>query len=292
MDRSQWLVVALLVLALGLALNSLLGPLVTEAIRYRFSETLINQGIGLDALSLLVVAPLALAAAILKLQRHPAGAVLALPPAMFSAYMMPQYVVGPDYLGIAGNNEQFFPLHFGLFTLSAAIILLAWTTIDARALPPLSPGIRRLAVGLLVALPLFMLLGLYLPGFADALSDQPSRSEYLDNPTSFWLISFLDLAIVAPASLATALALLRGAAWSQKAMYALVGWFALVPPSVASMAIVMLINDDHNASWGSAIMFSIAAVIFVCVALLIFRPLLLHGAPAAGSPAQERQTAG
>jgi hypothetical protein len=45
--------------------------------------------------------------------------------------MMPQYVIGPEYLPLEGNNELFFALHLGLFTLSAAVIVPAWTRIDS-----------------------------------------------------------------------------------------------------------------------------------------------------------------
>jgi hypothetical protein len=68
-----------------------------------------------------------------------------------------------------------------------------------------------------------MVLGLYLPGFADVLSDEPSRPEYLDNPTAFWLIAFLDLAIVAPAAIAAVASLVTKADWAGNT---LVDWFA------------------------------------------------------------------
>jgi hypothetical protein len=45
-------------IALGLAAVALLGPLATGLVSYRVSETLRDQTIGLDAVSLFVVAPL------------------------------------------------------------------------------------------------------------------------------------------------------------------------------------------------------------------------------------------
>jgi hypothetical protein len=85
MARHQWLAVGLIALGLGLAVNSLLGPLVTEVIRHRYSQTLLNQAIGLNAVSLLIVAPLAIARGVLTLRGHPAGPVLAWPPAAYAA---------------------------------------------------------------------------------------------------------------------------------------------------------------------------------------------------------------
>ena len=177
--------------------------LALEVIEYHYTETLLNQAIGLDATALVLVAPLALFAGILTLRGHPAGPVLAFAPSTFAAYMMPQYSIGPDYLGLPGNNEDFFALHFGLFALSAAIIVMAWSLSDFTMFAPSSKRFDRVAGIALFLLPAFMILGLYVPGFVDALSGEPSRDEYLDNPTAFWIIAFLDLAIVAPAAIAS-----------------------------------------------------------------------------------------
>ena len=54
-----WLGAALLALAAGVAALSLLGPLVTGVIEYRISDLIFSQLLGLDALSLALVAPVA-----------------------------------------------------------------------------------------------------------------------------------------------------------------------------------------------------------------------------------------
>ena len=73
-----WLAAGLLVIASGLVGVALLGPLASDVIDYRVTETLRNQTIGLDAVSLFVVAPLSLLAAMLVLRGHVAGPALAL----------------------------------------------------------------------------------------------------------------------------------------------------------------------------------------------------------------------
>lgn len=273
MPRGSWLAVSLAALGAGLALNSLLGPLVADAIDYHYSETLNNQGIGLDAVALVVAVPLGLIAAVLCRRGHPAGPALAFSPAAFGAYMLPQYVIGPDYLGLPGNNERFFALHFGLFTLAIATLILAWSEFSAAQPALLSRRFRRAAAGGLIVLPVFMIGGLYIESLSDALSSKPDREVYLDNPTAFWIVAFLDLAVMAPASLAAAIGLLRGANWATNALYAVAGWFLLVPPSVAAMAIVMLVNDDPNASNGQVVVFGVAAVVFAGVGIALYRPL-------------------
>ena len=103
----SWLGAALLALAAGVAALSLLGPLVSGVIDYRITDLILSQLIGLDAVSLVLVAPLAALAGVLTLRGHALGPVLALGPAAYVAYMVPQYVLGPDYLNQTGNNEQF-----------------------------------------------------------------------------------------------------------------------------------------------------------------------------------------
>lgn len=66
---ADWLVLGLVVIALGLAALALAGPLAFEIVDYRVTETLRNQTIGLDLVSLAVVAPLAIAGSCLGLRR-------------------------------------------------------------------------------------------------------------------------------------------------------------------------------------------------------------------------------
>ena len=58
------LAAALLALGAGLAVVALLGPLASGVIDYHVTETLRNQTIGLDAVSLLAVSPLSVVAAL------------------------------------------------------------------------------------------------------------------------------------------------------------------------------------------------------------------------------------
>lgn len=91
------LALGLIAIGMGLAIVSLLGPLLTGIIDYHISETLRNQTIGLDAVSLLVVAPLSLMAALLVLRRHVAGSALAVGVGAYTSYMFVQYILGPEY---------------------------------------------------------------------------------------------------------------------------------------------------------------------------------------------------
>ena len=260
-------------LACLLAVNALLGPLALGVIEYRYSTSMINQAIGLDAVALLVAAPLALIAAALVLRGHRAGPVLAMAPALFVAYMMPQYLIGPDYLNIPGNNEKFALAHIAVFILAVAVTVTSWRAVIPERLRPASPSSDRRRSWILAGVALFIGLGRQLPAIVGVANDPSSNSAYLDNPTAFWLVAFLDLAVVAPAAITAAVGLRRGAPWSRTAAYAVIGWFSLVPISVAAMNITMRINDDPLVTTLDSVLFGIAAAVFTLGAALLYRPL-------------------
>jgi hypothetical protein len=134
---------------------------------------------------------------------------------------------------------------------------------------------RRAAVfGLLAA---FIVLR-YVPTLAASWSEQPLPDEYRTDPTMFWTILLLDLAFVVPAVVAVAVGIRRGAAWAGRATTAVLGWFALVPPSVAAMSVAMLLQDDPDATLAQAALLVVASVVFAAYAVAVHRPLLRRGA--------------
>ena len=268
-------------LASGLAINSVLGPLVLGVIEYRNTETFENQGIGLDAIALSIAAPLLIVAGFLALRRHVAAPFLAIGPAAMAAYMLPQYVLGAHYTELPGNNEDFFLFHLGLFILSLAVVVLAWLSIDEKALPNASRRSLTYTGVLLLAIALFLIIR-YLPVLAEIWGGNPT-DEYLADPIAFWLISFMDLGVVVPAAAACGVALLRGLEEARKATYAVVAWFSLVGPAVAAMGFAMAINDDPHASWSGAMVFAVFGAAFAILAAVLFRPLFSQGTGADAS---------
>jgi ABC-type Na+ efflux pump permease subunit len=89
----------------------------------------------------------------------------------------------------------------------------------------------------------------------------------------YWSIFFLDLGVVVPTAIATGIGLLAGAAWARRAVFGVVGWFALVPPSVAAMAIVKLLRNDPNATVGDTAVLAAVTLMFWLVAVRLYRPL-------------------
>jgi hypothetical protein len=222
-----------------------------------------NQLIGLDLVALFVVAPLALLAGVLALRRHPSAPVLAIAPGLFVAYMLPQYIVGPDYLHIRGNNQRFFLLHLTLFVLGVAVTVIGWTTIDDDQLPDVSDRVAYLASRVLFVGALFLVVGLHLPGVIDALSPAPTNIAYQDSPAAFYLVTLMDLGLIVPASIVVGAGLSRRKPWAEKLMYPLIGWLALDAVAVSAMAIVMEVNNDPTRSMALAIGFCILTIVLV-----------------------------
>ena len=257
----------------GLAVVAVLGPLATGLVDYHVTETLRNQTIGLDAVSLVLVAPLAVLAAVLVRRRHTAGPALALAVGSYTSYMFVQYILGPEYERLPGNNELLFPLALALFVCGWLVVLAAWVTIDVERLPP-TPRRDRLVAR--VALPVlgFLAFVRYLPALADWMSSRPEDAGYLAGPTFAWTIALLDLGVVLPVTVAVCVGLDRREPWARKALYAVVGWFGLVGPAVAAMAITMYLNDDPNGGAGAAAFMTLLGLVFAALAVVVFLPLL------------------
>lgn len=260
---NRWLGFGMVSLGLGLALNTILGPLFIGAISYPFTQTVYYETLGLEAVSLVLIAPLAVAAGILALRGHPAAAVLALGPAGYSVYMLLQYVVGPQY----ATYQPSIAFHLGLFVLGALLLLRAWATVDAGSLPSVSRG-WAVVTFLLAA----FVASRWLPAFAGMVNSEsvPAASPDL---TMFWSIFLLDMGVMVPATIATGVALLLRRRWAVKALFGIIGWFALVPPSVAAMSIVKLVSADPLASATDTIVFVIVTLIFWSLFAWLFRRL-------------------
>jgi H+/Cl- antiporter ClcA len=102
--------------------------------------------------------------------------VLALDPAAYVAYMVPQYVLGPDYLNLAGDNERFFGLLLALFVLGVCGAITAWAAIDLSRLP--ASKARERDVGrVLLPIAAVLVFGRYAPALADWMSATPTAKD-------------------------------------------------------------------------------------------------------------------
>ena len=273
---SRWMCPALLALAGAVASAALLGPLTDGAIRYHVSAAALNQVIGGDLVAVALVVPVSLFAAMLAWRRHPVAPVVALGPAVFAVYTYTQLALGGDFSRYAGNSERFFLLHLAIFVLGGAIAVRSWALIDGRRLPSMSLRSQHVLGSFVIVVAGFVLIGLHLPTLLDAWREHPERPEYLADPGVFWVVKLMDLGIVVPTLTAVGVGLLRGAGWARKAIYGVLGWFALLGSSVAAMAVVMQVKSDPAASIANTIAFGVFAAVGLTVAVRLLRPLLVR----------------
>ncbi|MFI9639419.1 hypothetical protein ACIG87_05010 [Micromonospora sp. NPDC051925] len=281
-DPYRPLAVVLTALAVAMATSSLLGPVGAGLMRYRTSPTTLHQLVGSDAAALLVVAPLAVAAAALARRRHPVAPPLAAGVAGFALYTYAQVVIGQEYLRLPGNVERFFPLLLAVFLLAGATLVLAW-----RALPPHPPApsrrLARAAGVTLLGAAAFLLFGLHLPAMVTAWTDPNSMVEYAASPTPFWLVKLMDLGVVVPAAVVVGLGVLRRAAWAQRMAYPLLTWLTCLGASVTAMAVVMLVDGDPDASPALAVGFAAVTVALAGLTVAFHRPLAARPRPTANA---------
>jgi hypothetical protein len=278
----------LVLLAVAVAIVAVLGPLVFGVLRYRISATSLNQIIGGDAATLTVVVPVIVAVAILAFRGHPAAPLLALAPSVFVVYTYTQLILGNEYLRLSGNVERFFPLLLGVFILAAAIALRAWSSIPAARLPATSAGVDRTAGVLLLVIATFVVVGLHLPNYLDAMRDNPGTLQYLSSPTAFWLVKFMDLGIVVPAAIVVGIGALRRRPWARKPVYALLGAYTLIGASVAGMAITMAARHDPDGSAVTTVGSALMATLLAGVTCYVYRPLLRRARTDGGPSATTR----
>lgn len=260
----------LMALALMVAVNSLLGPHLLDVIDYPFSATMRNQTVALEIFSIWIIAPILVASSVGVRRGHRAGAVVALGPTAYVAYMFVQYVVGPEYT----THAPIVVLHLVVFTLASALWLTAWNAIDDELLPELTPRSKRRWAYVMTGLVGFVVLR-YLPLAPDFVANAPLSDAALEDVTFFWSIVLLDLGLVVPAAVATLVRLVRGARWAPKALHAVVGWFAFVPASVATMQAVMTVaGDPYAGGWTATVIFVGGAVTFGVIAFVLFRPVV------------------
>ena len=104
-------------------------------------------------------------------------ALLGFAPAAYAVYMVPQYVLGPDYAHLAGNNERWFPLLLASFVLGVVAAVLAWNQL---AVPDRARSTRAedLVARRLLPVAAAIVFNRYIPTLADWMSTTPEAKDY------------------------------------------------------------------------------------------------------------------
>lgn len=174
---------------------------------------------------------------------------------------MVQYILGTNYL----EYRVVVILHLAIFITGLVTAILGWTLQREAAF---TSGISRRYAVIPTGLALFV-FSRYLPLFAGATTEEPLPESLPRTPGCTGPLSSWTWALWSP--LRSRRPLLPGAVVRMpgRALYSLLGWFVLVPISVAAMAIVMLVKDDPNESLPAAVFLSLSAIVFTAFALWV-----------------------
>jgi hypothetical protein len=263
---------ALVALAVLVTSNVVLGPLGLGIIQWRVSAIGLNQTYGADGAALVLIVPIALAAAWLWLRHHRLAAPLALGVGLATLYYAIASALGPDYVRYSGNNERFFVVLLVLIVLSWNIGRVAWAALDAR--PPVpARGLARMLGSVLLlggaAIGLAWTRQLLDITLAGSLSGADAVA-YADAPSAFWLVRVVDLGFIVPVCLAVGVGLWRGSPTAVKAAYGVTAFMTIQATSVLAMGTVMLWHQDPSAT--PVLVFILAPV---SAALALFTAMLL-----------------
>lgn len=272
MSTLRWYGAGLLAMAVLLVADLAGGPIGADDIDYGISESMWNQLLGLELVTLFLVLPWTVAAAVLALRGHGSAPLLGFAPSAYTTYMYAQYVLGPQY----DTYQPVVLLEVALTSVGLLLCLWSWSLARTLPAPPTTPRRQRVLGLVLLGLAAFVLLR-YLPGLVDTVGQSPIPTEFADAPTFYWSILLLDLGVVVPLTVAAAVAALRGTPAGVRAPYAVLGWFALVPPSVFAMAVVMVANDDPHSSVPTTVLLGVASLVFGVAAALVLRRLFGPG---------------
>ena len=265
------LALSLIVLAIGIAANSILGPFVSGVVTYPFSESVRNMTIGLDAVSLILVAPIGVLAARYVHLGNQIGSIAALSLSAYAMYTFVQFIMGPQYI----EYSPIVLLHLGLFILSGFILVNAWQRIKGNELPLFNQRKNKTSAIVLFLLAIFTSLS-YIASIPQIIKGGTIPATYVEDPTVYWSIFLLDLGFVIPVTIAVSVGLLKNRVFAQKAIFGMVGWYTLVVGSVAAMFVVMFLNGDSNVGGVTVLLLLSAFLLIVLFSGWVWQSLIVH----------------
>jgi len=255
--------VALVAIAAGLVLVTLAiqGPLVRGVLTYKTAALINNQLLGQDAVNLVLMAPLLLAAGILLLMRKPLARYLLIATPLFLMYYALSYTIGWEWSSptYTGNSERSFFLF--LFILIAALIILLY----ALAVFPKNVESRFKRGGLAVytgAFTLFLIVfaGMWTKEVLEVAATGTTRA-YDIAPTAFWLVRTIDLGFCIPLGLIGLYLLWARPNKAFSVICLFYGFFFTQIIAVLAMGWTMFFKRDPTFLWRDLVVFSVLAVI-------------------------------
>lgn len=231
------------VLGLLLLLAAVLGPLVTGRIRFHMSDDALVQYVGGEIVTLVLAVAL-LVSAPAWVGGRPWAPALAAGAAGYAVYTFVTVVAGQEHARYPGNAEKAFLLYAAI---TAAAVVLLVVSFRALAATPVDVAPRQATARLLVAIGVVVGL-LWLAQLAAYYRSGPS-AEYESATALFWLIKYLDLGLLIPLSVLTALALRSPSPAVDAAAVTMLGFLTWLLAALVLMGLEMVRRDTPGASW-------------------------------------------
>ena len=254
-----------LVLSILLVTATVLGPLVTDRIRFHMSSDALVQYVGGEVVTALVaIVLLASVPAWWMGQQWPP--VVATGTAAYIAYTIATVVAGQEYDRYPGNFEKAFLLYAAITAASVALLVVSFRAVVATGNlngPREMSGWVLIVIGAIVALLwLGQLAGFYRTG---------PTPEYETATSLFWLIKYLDLAVVIPLAVMTGLLQRTPTAATDAAAVLMLGFLTLLLATLVFMALEMLRRQTPGASGALAV----ATVVLLAPTAFVYARWLL-----------------
>ncbi len=260
-----WYVVSIFAFLCAGALASiaLLGPLGTESIEYRTSQSGIWQTEGGDVVNLLLMVPLLLVGGALHLLRRSSSKYFLVLTPLTLMYTGLSLGIGqewgnPEY---TGNVEEYAWLFLIIIIGGVVLLIGSMPMFTEKDAPEFRRSSLRVYVGIM-ALFIMIFALMWLSELVEVMSTGDTASgSYTETPTIWWTVRYLDLGVTIPLGFIALFLLLT----KPKRAYSLVllffGFFITLGTAVLSMGIVMVVNDDPTAQVGALPVFGMLAAL-------------------------------
>lgn len=233
------------VLALVIIVAVVLGPLVTNTVRFHMNRNAIVQYQGSEVVMLAVAAGLLLTAWLWRSNARLAASI-ALGLALFVIYTMVTVIMGEEFEQFPeGNAETFFLLYIGITSLASVLAVLStnnlvesrltvsrrWTTITTWVL------------GVQAALFALMWIGQILGIYRNGMSSEIGETRLL-----FWLVKYLDLGFMIPIIFIALVLLHQNQPLGSVLVVGLAGFVSVMLVAIAAMTIALNVQGESGGS--------------------------------------------
>lgn len=260
-----WYVVGTVAIFCGLvlALLALLGPLGSETIQYRTSQSGTWQIEGADLVNLLIITPILLIGGVLHLLRRASSRYFLILSPVTLMYTGLTVGIGQEWSNPAytGNVEEYSWLFLMLIIGGLVLLVASLSMFTERDAPEFNRRMLRVYVGVMTLF-LMMFALMWVSELAQVVSTgYTSSGSYEETPTLWWTIRYFDLGITIPLGFIGLFLLLTRTKKAYPLVLLFFGFFITLGTAVFSMGVIMTLNNDPEAQPGALPLFGVLAAL-------------------------------